>query len=127
MVQACGGCGAQFETLQGKYAPDGSIVCVACGDRLASAAKAVEKQSAGSSFVGAWGSLLIALLSFVLQHRLIFFLFPLLAMAGGAGTAYTALRSERAQEALGWKRVPTIIVGGLALLLGLLSLVFSFL
>jgi hypothetical protein len=40
----------------------------------------------------------------------------------GAGTAYTALRSERAREALGWKRIPTLIVGGAAVLLGLLSL-----
>jgi hypothetical protein len=77
--------------------------------------------------VGAFGSLLIALLSFVLQHRLISFLFPLLAMAGGAGTAYTALRNERAREALGWKRVPTIIVGLIALALGSISLVLGFL
>jgi len=126
MIQACAGCGAQFETLEGKYAPDGSIVCRACGERLASSAKLVETKSAGSSFVGAFGSLLIALLSFVLQHRFIFFLFPLLAMAGGAGTAYTAIRSERAREALGWKRIPTIVVGTIALLLGLLSLIVSF-
>ena len=127
MVQACGGCGSQFETLDGKYAPDGSIVCGGCGEKLSLAAKQIEKQSAGSSFVGAFGSLLIALLSFVLQQRLIFFLFPLLAMAGGAGTSYTALKNERAREALGWKRLPTIIVGVIALLLGLFSLILSFL
>ena len=126
MIQPCGECGKQFETLEGKYAPDGRIVCTACGVRLATTAKEVESKSASSSFVGAFGSLLIALLSFGLRHRFLFFLFPLLAMAGGAGTAYTALLSTRAREALGWKRIPTVIVGGIALLLGLLSLIWSF-
>jgi hypothetical protein len=126
MIKACGRCGTSFDPLQGKYAPDGTIVCVPCGEALAATAKSVEKKSAGSAFVGAFGSLLIALLSFVFQHALIFFLFPVLAIAGGAGTAYTALRSQRAREALGWKRIPTVIVGVLAVLLGLLSLIASF-
>jgi hypothetical protein len=126
MLKACGRCGANFETLEGKYAPDGTIVCVPCGDTLAASAKGLETKSASSAFVGAFGSLLIALLSFVLEHKLLFFLFPLLAIAGGAGTAYTALRSERAREALGWKRVPTMIVGSLATLLGIFSLFASF-
>ncbi len=126
MVQACGGCGAQFETLEGKYAPNGSIVCAACGERLATAAHAALNQSSGSAFPGAFGALLIALLSFVFQNRLLFFLFPLLAMAAGAGTAYTALKNPSARVVLGWKRVPTIVVGSLALLLGTLSLIASF-
>ena len=126
MIAACSGCAVSFETLEGKYAPDGSIVCVACGERLAASQKAIEKQSAASPFVGAFGSLLIALLSLVLQHRLIFFLFPLLAIAGGVGTAYTALKSEHARQALGWKRIPSIIVGLLAASIGLLSLILGF-
>jgi hypothetical protein len=126
MLKACGRCGADFETLEGKYAPDGTIVCVPCGDALAVSAKAQETKSASSAFVGAFGSVLIALLSFVLEHKLLFFLFPLLAIAGGAGTAYTALKSERAIQALGWKRIPTVVVGSIAVLLGLLSLCLSF-
>jgi|SRR6188768_3829196 len=125
MLKACGRCGVEFETLQGKYAPDGTIVCVPCGEALVATAKSVENKSASSAFVGAFGSLLIALLSFVLEHKLLFFLFPLLAIAGGAGTAYTALKNQRAREALGWKRVPTVIVGSIAALLGLLSLLLS--
>lgn len=126
MIQACGGCGTSFDTLQGKYAPDGSIVCAACGQKLSAQKNALEQKSAGSSFVGAFGCLLIALLSFVLQSRVVFFLFPLIAIAGGIGCAYTAIRSEQARQALGWKRVPTIIVGSLAAFLGLTSLVLSF-
>ncbi|MET0790855.1 MAG: hypothetical protein ABW061_04990 [Polyangiaceae bacterium] len=126
MIQACMGCGTQFESLEGKYAPDGSIVCVPCGERLATAAKAVEKKSTTSAFPGSFGALLIALLSFVLQHRLLFFLFPVLAMAAGGGTAFTALKNPSARVSLGWKRLPTIAVGSLALVLGLLSLVLSF-
>jgi hypothetical protein len=125
MLKACGRCGVEFETLQGKYAPDGTIVCVPCGEALAASAKGLETKSASSAFVGALGSVLIALLSFVLEHKFLFFLFPVLAIAGGAGTAYTALKNERAKEALGWKRVPTVIVGALAVLLGLLSLLAS--
>jgi hypothetical protein len=112
--------------LSGKYAPDGSIVCVSCGERLAASAQGAEKKSASSAFAGAFGSLLIALMSFIVQHRLLFFLFPLLAIAGGLGTAYTALRNQRAREALGWKRIPTVVVGTIAALLGLLRLLFSF-
>jgi hypothetical protein len=126
MMQACAGCGNDFETLQGKYAPDGTIMCVPCGEKLAAAVHGQERKSASSAFVGAFGSVLIALMSFIVQHRVVFFLFPLLAMAGGAGTAYTALRNEQAREALGWKRIPTVIVGAFALLLGLLSLVLAF-
>jgi hypothetical protein len=126
MIQACSGCGTSFETLQGKYAPDGTIVCVPCGEKLATAARGVEKKSASSAFAGSFGSLLIALMSFIVQHKFIFFLFPLLAMAGGAGTAYTALRNQQAREALGWKRIPTVVVGVTAVLLGLLSLLLDF-
>ena len=125
MIQACGVCGTQFESLEGKYAPDGSIVCAACGERLAAAVKAVEKKSSNSAFPGSFGALLIALLSFVFEHRILFFLFPVLAMATGAGTAYTALKNPSARVSLGWKRVPTMIVGSIALLLGVLSLILS--
>ncbi|HEX2672697.1 MAG TPA: hypothetical protein VHM25_17560, partial [Polyangiaceae bacterium] len=117
MIAACGGCGAQFETLQGKYAPDGTIVCVACGERLAAQVKAVEKKASGSAFVGAFASVLIALTSFVVEHRFLFFLFPLIAIGVGAGTAYTALRNDDARATLGWKRIPTVIVGVLGCLL----------
>ena len=125
-MEDCGRCGGNFETLQGKYAPDGTIVCVPCGDALSLSAKAHETKSASSAFVGAFGSVLIALLSFVLEHKLLFFLFPLLAIAGGAGTAYTALNSERAIRALGWKRFPTAVVGSVAVALGVLSSLLSF-
>ena len=125
MIQACGACGVQFESLEGKYAPDGSIVCVPCGERLAAEVKAVEKKSTSSAFPGAFGALLIALLSFVVRHRVLFFLFPVLAMAAGVGTAYTALKNPSARVTLGWKRVPTIAVGSFAAVLGLLSLVLT--
>ena len=84
------------------------------------------KQATSSAFPGAFGALLIALLSLVLQHRFLFFLFPVLAVAAGCGTAYTAWRNPSARITLGWKRVPTIIVGGIATLIGLLSLLLSF-
>ena len=125
MIQACGACGTQFESLEGKYAPDGSIVCVPCGERLAAAKKAVEKQSTSSAFPGSFGALLIALLSFVFEHRFLFFLFPVLAVGAGAGTAFTALKNPSARVTLGWKRIPTIVVGSIAMLLGLLSLILS--
>lgn len=126
MIQSCGACGTQFESLQGKYAPDGSIVCVPCGERLTAAAKATEKRSTSSAFPGAFGALLIALLSFVLQHRFLFFLFPVLAIAAGAGTAFTAWKNPSARVTLGWKRIPTLIVGSIAAVLALLSLILSF-
>src|SRR5262245_59374069 len=126
MTKGCPSCGAEFDPLQGRYAPDGTVVCVGCGERMATAAKREEDKSASSAFAGAFGALLVSLLSFVLVHRVIFFLFPLVGITGGAGTAFVALRNQNAIKALGWKRFTTIAIGVLALLLGLLSLVLSF-
>jgi hypothetical protein len=63
----------------GRYAPDGSVVCVPCGERLATEQKKVATKSAGSAF--------------------------------GGGTAYSALTNPLSREPLGWKRIPTIVVG----------------
>ena len=120
-MQACPICTTTFDPLQGKYAPDGAIVCSPCGERLAAAKASLEKKNAGSAFVGACGAVLIALLSFVLEHKLISFLLPLMAIFFGGGTAYTALKNPDARAALGWKRIPTVILGAIAVVLALLS------
>jgi hypothetical protein len=50
---------------------------------------------------------------------------PLVAMGFGGGTAYTALRHPDAAQALGWKRIPTMVLGVLAIALALVSLVVN--
>lgn len=45
------------------------------------------------------------------------FLLPLVAVGCGGATAYTALRNQDAAQALGRKRIPTIVLGGLAIVL----------
>ena len=122
MEKPCPNCGTPFDPLQGKYAPNGTVVCVPCGERFAAAVVTAQKQSSASAFPGSFGALLIALLSFFVEHRLISFLFPLVAIVGGAGTALTALRSARAVEGLGWKRWPTVVIGAVAAALGVVSL-----
>lgn len=122
-MQACPICANTFDRLQGKYAPDGSVVCVPCGEGLAQVSAKAKKKSAGSAFVGACGAVLIALLSFVMELRLLFFGMQLMALFFGGGTAYTAITHPEAREMLGWKRIPTIVIGGLAVLLALLSLI----
>jgi hypothetical protein len=122
-TQACPICATTFDPLQGKYAPDGRVVCTSCGERLAQAQASAQKKSAGSAFMGACGAVLIALLSFVLEFKLLFFAMPLIAIFFGGGTAYTALRHPEAREMLGWKRIPTVVLGIIAVLLALLSLV----
>jgi hypothetical protein len=124
-MKGCPNCGVDFDPQQGRYAPDGTIVCVACGERYAAAAKAQEAKSAGSALAGAFGALLISLMSFVVRHGLIFFLFPLIGIVGGVGTALVALKNEAAIAALGWKRIPTLVLGASAALFGLLSLILS--
>ena len=124
-MQACPVCATTFDPLQGKYAPDGAIVCSPCGERLAAAKATLEKKNAGSAFVGACGAVLIALLSFVLEHKFISFLLPLMAIFFGGGTAYTALKNPDARAALGGKRIPTVILGVSAVVLALLSLAAS--
>jgi hypothetical protein len=122
-MQACPICTSSFDPLQGKYAPDGSVVCSPCGERLAQVNATAKKKSAGSAFVGACGAVLIALLSFVMELKLLSFGMPLMAMFFGGGTAYTAITHPEAREMLGWKRIPTIVIGGFAVLLALLSLI----
>jgi hypothetical protein len=125
MMKACPNCATAFDPLQGRYAPDGSVVCVPCGEKLASAKQATEKKSAGSAFVGACGAVLIALASYVVQLRIGFFAMPLIALVFGGGTAYTALRHPNAREMLGWKRLPTAVLGGLSILLAVGSLIVN--
>jgi hypothetical protein len=125
-MKPCPRCGTQFDPLQGKYAPDGSVICAVCGDRAAAAAQAVEAKNNASAFIGSFGAVIIALASFCVQHRFIFFLFPVAAIAVGVGTALTALRNPAAAQALGWRRIPTIVIGALGALLGLLALAFNF-
>lgn len=128
-IQACPMCATSFDPLQGKYAPDGTVVCTPCGTRLAQAQSAQEEKNLGSSFVGAMGAVFIALFSFAFQLRLgplpLSFLLPLVAVGCGGVTAYTALRNEDAAQALGWKRIPTIALGGLAIVLALVSLIVN--
>lgn len=126
IVTSCPCCATEFDPLQGSYAPDGRIVCASCGDKLKSQQKATETQSAGSAFIGACGAVLIALASFIVEFRAVFFLMPLLAIAAGGGTAFSAAANPEVKAALGWKRVPTIVIGGIAVALGALSLVAHF-
>lgn len=124
-MQACPACATMFDPLQGRYAPDGSVVCSPCGTRLAQTKTAAEKKSAGSAFVGACGAVIIALVSFVIELRIGFFAMPLIAIVFGGGTAYTALRHPDAAQMLGWKRMPTIALGGVAIFLALVSMVVN--
>ena len=124
-MKACPLCAVQFDPLHGKYAPDGTVVCASCGERLAAQVQQVKSKAKGSAFIGSFGSVIIALASFCVQHRLVFFLFPVLAIAVGVGTASSALRNPEVAEALGWKRIPTIVVGSLGTLLGGVALLFN--
>ncbi len=126
VVTPCPFCATEFDPLQGSYAPDGRVVCSACGDKLRTQQKASETQNAGSAFVGACGAVLIALASFIVEFRLVFFLMPLMAIAAGGGTAFSAATNPEVKAALGWKRVPTIVLGSIAVVLALLSLVAHF-
>lgn len=118
-----------LDPLQGKYAPDGTVVCTPCGTRLAQAQAVLEKKNLGSSFVGASGAVFIALFSFAFQLRVgplaLAFLLPLIAAGCGGATAYAALRNEDVAQTLGWKRIPTIVLGSLAIVLAVVSLVVN--
>ncbi len=122
----CPRCATVFDPLLGSYAPDGAILCKPCGEKLAQSQKQEEKKNAGSAFVGACGAVLIALLSFVLELKLVSFGMPLMAIVFGGGTAFAALKNPEVQQALGAKRIPTIVIGTIAVLLALLSLFVQF-
>ena len=125
-MQACPFCHQPFDPLSGGYSPDGAIVCAPCAEKAKSAELAQQEKNKGSAFIGAAGSVLIALASFIVQFKLVFFLMPLLAIGFGGATAFSALANSEVKKALGWKKVPTIALGTLGVVLGLLSLVASF-
>jgi hypothetical protein len=122
-------CATTFDPLKGKYAPDGTVVCMPCGARLAQAQSMQEKKNLASTFVGALGAVFIALFSFAFRLRIgpfaLAFVLPLVAVGCGGATAYAALRNEDVAQALGWKRIPTIVLGGLAIVLALVSLIVN--
>lgn len=126
MPAPCPRCGTAFDPLSGRYAPDATIVCVPCGEQLAAAQQTEQKRVAGSPFAGAIASVLIALGSFLLEHKIVFFLFPIVAIVIGVMTAHSALRNPDSARALGSKRVPTVLLGAFGSSIGLLSLVLSF-
>lgn len=125
MEKICEQCGVTFDTLQGAYAPSGDIVCAECGPKLRAQAQAAEKKRESGAFMGAVGSLLLSVFSVVAQYRISFLLAPLLGIGGGFLTARAALFNPETISALGKRRIPTVIVGTLAVLLGLVSLVFN--
>jgi len=125
-MQTCPDCSGALDPLKGGYNASGAIVCAGCAAKVKEAKDAQIAQAKGSAFPGALGGLLIALASFVVEHRLVFFLFPLVAMGVGGGTALSALRNPESIQALGWKRWPTVLIGALTILIALLSLVVYF-
>lgn len=126
-MQACPECSVQFDPLKGGYNASGQVVCAECAAKVKAAQSAQKAQAKGSAFIGSVGALLIALASFAVEHRLVFFLFPLAAIGAGGGTALTALKNPESIQALGWKRWPTVVLGILAILFASLSLVAYFL
>jgi hypothetical protein len=122
MLRACPVCESEFDPMTGGYAPDARIVCGPCAEKLKNSRLNAAKEEASSTFPGSIGSVLIALASFIVQNRFIFFLFPLMAIGFGLGTAWTAFSHPNARERLRWKRVPTMVFGVLGAGLGVLSL-----
>jgi hypothetical protein len=122
--QACPRCGAPMDPSRAGYSETGIQVCRAC---LASEQITVAEpeQKPVNVLYGSFGSLLIATTSFCVQHRLVFFLLPLLAIGGGVGSLLQTIRDERTRQALGWMRIPSMIASGLAIALGLSSLLLS--
>ena len=122
MITSCPECQAVFDPLSGGYSPDARIVCAPCAERMKNEARKADEKSRGSAFPGSIGSVLIGLMSFIVEHRLVFFLLPLMAMAFGLGTAWTAASSQASRERLGAKWIPTVILGLTGAGLGILSL-----
>lgn len=121
-MKECPVCQSEFDPMTGGYAPDARIVCAPCAEKLKTSQQKAAGEEASSTFPGAIGSVLIALVSFVFESPFVFFLFPLMAIGFGLGTAWTAFSNPIAKDKLGWKRIPTIVLGLLGTALGLLSL-----
>jgi hypothetical protein len=127
MLRACPVCEIDFDPMTGGYAPDARIVCASCAEKFKNGRLNAAKEEASSTFPGSIGSVLIGLMSFLVEHRFVFFLLPLMALGFGLGTAWTAFSHPNAKERLRWKRVPTMVFGVLGAALGALSLVVQFL
>jgi hypothetical protein len=123
-------CGQQTPAARAHYDDAGALVCASCraqGIVTATRASMAEDDSrvVGGLFPGAAGALLIGLISFCIQLRFAFFILPLIAVVGGISTALTAIRRPGARDALGWRYVPTLLLGSLAVVVGVSSLVVA--
>jgi hypothetical protein len=76
---------------------------------------------------GAIGALLIALISFIFENRFIFFLFPLGAIGIAIATGLTVIQNKELRKDIGWRVVPTLVIDAFAILLAVVSLLFSIL
>lgn len=125
----CPTCGEPLDPARAQYDDEGRLVCARCvAKRLVKTdvvARDAEHQSTKSLFVGSIGVLFLSIASFCVRHRLIFFLFPLLAIVGGTAIVMQARKTPDAREILGWKYGVSIVLAGLAACLGVLSLVVS--
>ncbi|MCB9601875.1 MAG: hypothetical protein R3B99_26605 [Polyangiales bacterium] len=127
-TEPCPSCGRPFDPSRGQYAPDGRIVCAFCtaAPELSTLAQTSHKNHR-SKFVGALSSVGIGLLSFCIQARFFFWLFPLLAMVSGTLIFVSCVRDEEAKRALGGLLVPTMVAAAIGALIGLASLSLSIL
>jgi hypothetical protein len=116
-----------MDPARAQYDEAGVLVCPKCKahgmvTHTASALAERDTQVKGGLLPGAAGALLISVVSLCVEVRIGFFVLPLLAVVGGLGTALTAVRRPGARESLGWRYAPIVVMGGLAALLGCLSL-----
>ncbi len=121
----CPSCGEPLDPARAQYDDDGRLVCARCVARRLvrhdAVSKDAEHQSTKSLFVGSIGVFMLSIASFCVQHRFIFFLFPLLAIVGGIAIVMQARKTPDAREVLGWRYGFSLAVAGLGACLGVLS------
>ncbi len=121
----CPRCAQPMDPARAGYSESGMLVCRTCVAAEQVAAPIPGANQRVTVLYGSFGSLLVAVMSFCVESRLVFFLFPLVAIAGGLGTLFQAGFDEYTRSRIGWKRYPSMVASVLAVLLGVTSIVVS--
>lgn len=128
--EPCPRCGNQMDPSRAQYDDNGALVCAFCAGSAASAAATdritqTNERERKDLFPGAIGALMVAILSFCVEHRFFFFLMPTIAFFYATVTLHQLRTQPDLRRAIGWRFIPSVILSVLACLVAISSLLAS--
>ncbi len=131
-VMTCPGCQQEKPAAEARYNQAGDLVCRAClaksqidhQDQVVAEIRGGKEH--GEIIYGSIGAFVLSLISLVVTHRYVIFLFPFGAIVGALLSIVIPARYKEVRQALGWKLIPHYIMATLALLISVLGVMVAY-